>query len=221
MPKKEKSSLNLNTKFSKTKLPVLLYYWEVPDRIPYKEPTYMKSIIALVSLLAGLYFWWAGQLLMTLLVVAFFYLYYLIISIKPVKVSHAIYSNGIKTLGEFYPWENLTYFWIGFRDGWYVVYVKTTLRMPKVLIMLADNQDQAKDIMLILGQYLNYRPFPKKQGFWEQNMYGKYLFISDIIDSTELIYNKQKLKKYLEKLIEKMNKKYSKKQKEVLKSVEK
>ena len=191
----------------KRKLPILVYHWKSWDRVPYRSSVQGKTLTALGALLAGLYFWWAGQILMTLLVVAIFYLYYLIVSFKPIKVSHTIYSNGISTMGEFYIWDNLRYFWVGVKDGWYVIYVSTTLSFPKVLIMLVDDR-YIKDVVLVLGQFLPYKPKPKKQNFFELNMYGRYVPLSDILDENVLMLDTQALANKVESIIKEMNHKY-------------
>lgn len=198
---------DLGEVLKKRKLPILIYHWEAWNRVPYKASVQSKSLTALGALVAGLYFWWAGQILMSLLVVAIFYIYYLIVTFKPIKVSHSIFSNGISTMGEFYIWDNLKDFWVGLKDGWYVIYVTTTLSFPKVLIMLANDKD-IKDLVLVLGQFLPYRPKPKKQNFFELNMYGRYVPLEDILDETILTLDAASIAEKIENIIKKINKKY-------------
>ncbi len=192
-----------------TKLPQILYFWETYDRVPYKEPLYVKTLVALVTLIMGLYFWWVGQILMTFAVVAVFYLYYMIVTVQPVKVEHKIFTNGIWSIDRFYPWDSLVDFWVTWKDGWYVVYVNTRLRMPRQLILLVDNEKQLQKIVLLLGLFLPYKII-SKQGFFSEYSYGKYISVDNILFNADVLLDQKQLKKIILDIAKESQKRYVK-----------
>lgn len=186
MSKSEKGRVSKNT-FIKvieeqraatpSKYPINLveFSWEADDRLAYTFSGSQKSTYAALVLLVGLYFVWVGQPMITITAGAVFFLMYVLYTIPPVKVTHFIETEGIRTADTLYLWDDMYNFWIAEKDARMILYINTRLSFPNRLIFIIDTFNDAEKIVNRLIERMPYMVFVKSQGFFEKQADGTYI----------------------------------------------
>ncbi len=164
------------------KINKVLYKWSAPDRIAYNKDTLKMMGLGSFLFLIALYLLWVGQPLLAITVVALFFLYYAVYSIPPIKVTHSIESVGIRSMGVLYPWDNLRQFWFAEREGNIVLYVDTTLALPARLFLIANDKEEAAEILVYLAGFIPYKPLIKKQTWLDKNFNGRYIEPKELVN---------------------------------------
>lgn len=138
-----------------------LLAWKSPSR-PFKKRAkeFYTTIGAIVFLLAVILVF-IKEFLLIGAIIALAFVAYVLATVPPEEVEHKITSEGLESAGHFYKWEELTSFWFGEKWGQPILLVQTRLRFPGRLIILMEEQDQAK-VKEILTKYLKFIEKPEK-----------------------------------------------------------
>lgn len=145
--------------------PLEIYYsWESPSRTYEKKdkPWFLK--VAIAALLLILFFAFLQDFIVILVICVIVLILFLLSSIPPNTVKHVISNKWIKTIETKYKWKELKDFWVAVKNNQTIVYIGTKLKFPPRLLLIINKENEEKVIQL-LGKYLEYKEFDKKQGW--------------------------------------------------------
>ena len=141
-------------KLSPTKSPEkTLVTWTVPAR-PYKKRNReYYTTIASISFLLGVILLLMKEFLLIGVVFAFAFLSYVLASVPPQNIKLQISSKGIKIDNQFFPWDQLLYYWTTQKWGFDLVNIKTKQLVSSYLIFILDPKKKST-ILKTLDQHL-------------------------------------------------------------------
>ncbi len=193
----------------------VLYADLVWDKLPVRAYGMELERVWWIALLIAGYFLWVQQWIISVTTIMFAFLYWLVLKIKPRQLLFTVELRGVRIGEDLYSWDNLEQFWFARKGRYYVLYIKTNANYPPFLAVVVRSLKQAREMMLFLGHFLEYR-IVDYQGAWDKFTYGEYVPPFDIISADEIIEREDKLAEELRNLTMrsvKFLKKYSQRQK--------
>ena len=161
--------------------------WEAPERITYDRELVKSLGFVSVLIFLTLYLLWVGQVFLALSVIVIFFVYYAITTTPASKVVHQIELFGVRSMDKLYLWENLRSFWFAEKDGHLVLYIDTSLALPTRLFFIIDDKKLARDIALILVNFIPYRVTKERQGWFDRFISGTYVALEEILQEEDLV----------------------------------
>jgi hypothetical protein len=104
---------------------------------------FFKTIFVIAALLVLIAIF-MRETLLALVIVTLAFVVYVLGTVEPQEISHRLTERGLESGEHRYPWDQLTRFWFGERSGQQMLFVETTLRFPKRLMLVAENVDRDK-----------------------------------------------------------------------------
>jgi len=141
------------------------YTWKSPARVFSKKNKVWFLKIALISLLMILFFAILQDFMMILVICVGVLLVFLLASVPPKEAKHIITNKGIKSLGQSFLWEDMKEFWISIKEKRIVLYIQMKEKFPSRLVLILNNEREEKKVADIIGNYLEYKEYEKKQGW--------------------------------------------------------
>lgn len=127
----------------------ILLEWSAPSR-PYKVRTreFYTTILSIAFLL-GVILLLLKEFLLIGVIMAFAFLSYVLATYKPENAKHQITTNGIRTDGKLYPWDQLTNFWLKKQWDQEVIICKTITALPGVILLVVDASKRENTLKII------------------------------------------------------------------------
>lgn len=137
----------------------VLLEWEAPERVFTKRgKDYFKNLFAILFILAAIAVFFREFLLAGVLA-ALGFIQWVLGTIPPRVGKNVITTQGIKTHGHEYGWEDLTDFWFAEKDGSIVLNIDTKRLFPGRLFLILSGVSK-NDIGKILVEHLTYHKAP-------------------------------------------------------------
>jgi hypothetical protein len=108
-----------------------------------RSPEFFRTILVIAGLLVLIAIF-MKEFLTVLVIVTLVFVVYVLGTVPPAEITHKVTNTGLRSGEHFYPWEQLTRFWFGERSKHDILFVETTLRFPRRLILILDGVDQKK-----------------------------------------------------------------------------
>jgi hypothetical protein len=108
-----------------------------------KSPEFFRTILVIAGLLVLITIF-MKEFLTVLVIVTLVFVVYVLGTVPPTRVAHKVTEQGLHSGEHFYPWEQLTRFWFGERSKHDMLFVETTLRFPRRLMLVLEGVDKKK-----------------------------------------------------------------------------
>lgn len=156
----------------------IIYQWVAPARLTVTRDKQWYWTMALIIAIMTTFSLILREVIWIAVIFSFFFVIFIQVSIPPGNVLYKLTKNGIE-IGEgealeMYSWDQMLEYSYYFKHNTEVVYVYTILPMPNKLVLMF-NQEDRKNIDIILQSMLPYKPPPKKQNFITKSMDGIYI----------------------------------------------
>jgi hypothetical protein len=119
-----------------------LLSWKAPAR-PFKkrDREFWTTVLAIVFLIS-LILLFIKEWFLIAAIIALVFVYYVLATVPPEEMDYTITSRGVRFAQTEYPWESLSRFWFGQKDGQKMVNFES--RSGFRLSLMLGKQDQAK-----------------------------------------------------------------------------
>lgn len=131
-----------------------LLSWEAPERV-FKVKTkdfWITSIAILVLVSIILIF--IKEYIAIFAAIAIMFYYYVISTVPPEKITNRLTNRGVYFGTAFYPWTNLSRFWLKKQSDYFSIHFETNLRFPPEVFLLFQGDDNYEKLKKIALRYL-------------------------------------------------------------------
>lgn len=164
-------------------LPEDIYYqWVAPSRLTVNRDRqwyWTMGLLLMIMVTIAIIF---REFIWVAVVLAFFFALYVNASIPAADIVYKLTRQGLE-IGEgdsleIYAWEQFLDYSYYFKSNREMLYIDTIIGMPQ-RIQILFNQEDRKNIAMILEAHLPYKLVPKKQGWVARYLEGIYIPLHD------------------------------------------
>ncbi|MBU1110007.1 hypothetical protein KKB83_00050 [Patescibacteria group bacterium] len=151
----DKREIKKKSRFEK---PEVLLTWKAPSREFHSKPaTYFATLTAL-TLLVIVLLALGREYTLSLVVLAVAFVLFSLNRYEPSELKYELLNTGLKIEDHEFGWEKFLSFFIEDKNPFCILYLRTTMSMPRVLKILFP-QKHNKQIEEAILNYLSYRQF--------------------------------------------------------------